>query len=144
MRSIKDRIFHALSFEIVGLILIIPLGSLTFAQPLPDIGVVAFVSAFVATCWNYIYNLAFDHLIVRVTGKVHKTLIIRALHAVLFEAGLLCILLPFIAWYLGASLWQALQMDVSFALFYVVYAFLFNWAYDTLFPIPQPTDTDSA
>ncbi len=28
-------------------------------------------------------------------------------------------------------------MDVSFALFYVVYAFVFNWAYDAIFPLPE-------
>jgi uncharacterized membrane protein len=28
-------------------------------------------------------------------------------------------------------------MDVSFALFYVVYAFVFNWAYDRIFPLPD-------
>ncbi|MEQ9476658.1 chlorhexidine efflux transporter, partial [Marinovum algicola] len=44
---------------------------------------------------------------------------------------------PFIAWYLGISLWQAFVMDVSFALFYMVYAFGFNWAYDRLFPLPE-------
>lgn len=31
-------------------------------------------------------------------------------------------------------------MDVSFALFYLVYAFVFNWAYDWIFPIPHPTE----
>jgi hypothetical protein len=28
-------------------------------------------------------------------------------------------------------------MDVSFAVFYVVYAFVFNWAYDRIFPLPE-------
>ena len=31
-------------------------------------------------------------------------------------------------------------MDVSFAAFYVVYAFVFNWAYDRLFPLPEWQD----
>ena len=59
---------------------------------------------------------------------------VRVLHAVLFEGGLLVLLAPFIAWYLGVGLWHALVMDVSFALFYMGYAFVFNWAYDTVFP----------
>jgi uncharacterized membrane protein len=28
-------------------------------------------------------------------------------------------------------------MDISFALFYVVYAFVFNWSYDRVFPLPE-------
>jgi uncharacterized membrane protein len=45
--------------------------------------------------------------------------------------------MPFIAWYLGVSLWQALVMDLFFVAFYLVYAFAFNWAYDKLFPLPE-------
>jgi uncharacterized membrane protein len=61
----------------------------------------------------------------------------RVAHAVLFEGGLLVALMPLIAWYLGVSLLQAFMMDVSFALFYLVYAFVFNWAYDRIFPLPD-------
>ena len=28
------------------------------------------------------------------------------------------------------------MMDVAFALFYLIYAFIFNWIYDLVFPIP--------
>lgn len=45
--------------------------------------------------------------------------------------------MPFIAVYLGISLWQALMMDISFAAFYMAYAFVFNWAYDRLFPLAE-------
>lgn len=61
----------------------------------------------------------------------------RVAHAVLFEVGLLAVLMPFIAWYLGVSLLQALLMDASFALFYMVYAFAFNWAYDRVYPVQE-------
>ena len=30
-------------------------------------------------------------------------------------------------------------MDIGFALFYMGYAFVFNWAYDRVFPIPAPS-----
>ena len=63
----------------------------------------------------------------------------RVFHAILFEAGLLAVLMPFIAFYLGITLWQALMMDISFAAFYMAYAFVFNIAYDRLFPITAPT-----
>ena len=44
------------------------------------------------------------------------------------------ILLPIFAWWLNVSLTTALVMDMSFAAFYMVYAFVFTWGYDTLFP----------
>lgn len=144
MRTIKDRIRHALSFEIIGLLIIIPLGAVVFSMPAEDIGVVGVVSATIATAWNYIYNLGFDHAMQRRMGTTQKTTLIRVAHAVMFELGLLIVLMPFIAWYLGISIMHALVMDISFALFYVVYAFIFNWSYDRLFPLPEWKTASSA
>ncbi|WP_333827301.1 PACE efflux transporter [Pararhodobacter sp.] len=137
MRSPLDRLRHAISFEIIGLSLLTPLGALVFAVPLKDMGVVGLVGATLATLWNYLYNWGFDHALQRLTGTTRKTLATRFVHALLFEAGLLAALLPFIAWYLGMNLWAALLMDLGFAGFYLVYAFAFNWAYDRLFPLPE-------
>jgi uncharacterized membrane protein len=137
MRTISDRIRHALSFEIIGLLLIIPIGAFAFGLSMEDIGVVGVVSSLVATAWNYLYNLGFDHAMQRLKGTTQKSTTIRVAHAVLFELGLLIALIPFIVWYLDVSFMHALVMDVSFALFYVVYAFVFNWGYDRLFPLPE-------
>ena len=135
MRTVKDRIRHAILFELIGIMLVIPLGTWLFDKPMSDIGVVAVVGATIATCWNYVYNLGFDHAMLRLLGGVRKTVPIRVFHAMLFETGLLIVLLPFIAWYLGVSLTHAFQMDISFSIFYVIYAFVFNWAYDVIFPV---------
>lgn len=143
MRTTADRIRHAISFEIIGLALVTPLGAWAFHASVNEIGVVALVGATLATVWNYVFNLAFDHALLRARGHVSKTPWLRLVHAGLFELGLLVLLMPFIAWYLGVSLLQALLMDVSFAAFYVVYAFVFNWAYDLLFPIPTPAGREA-
>ncbi|MEP0231911.1 MAG: chlorhexidine efflux transporter [Parasphingorhabdus sp.] len=37
--------------------------------------------------------------------------------------------------YLEITLLEALMVDLSFALFYMVYAFVFNWAYDPMVPV---------
>ncbi|MBS7813493.1 PACE efflux transporter [Roseococcus pinisoli] len=136
MRSVRDRIRHALLFEAIGLAIVIVFGGPLFGLSTADIGVIAVGSATVATVWNYIYNLGFDHAMRRLTGQTRKGLWVRVGHAVLFEAGLLIILLPPIAWYLNISLAEAFIMDLAIAAFYVAYAFLFNLAYDRVFPIP--------
>ncbi|WP_180901260.1 PACE efflux transporter [Martelella soudanensis] len=137
MRSPLDRLRHALGFEIVGLLLVVPLGAFVFDMPMHDIGVVSIASATLAAVWNMAYNYIFDRGMQRLFGTTEKTMPARVLHAVLFEIGLLIVLMPFIAWYLGIPLWQALVMDASFALFYMVYALGFNWAYDVVFPLPE-------
>ena len=137
MRSPLDRLRHALSFEVIALLIVVPFGAVVFDKPLHDIGIVGVVSATLATGWNFAYNTVFDIALHRMTGSTLKSLRARILHAVTFEVGLLIVLLPFIAWYLGVTLWQALVMDLAFAAFYVVYAFVFNLAYDRLFPLPE-------
>lgn len=135
MRTTADRIRYAISFEIIALILVMPLGALAFDKPVHDMGVIAVVGATLATLWNYVYNLMFDHAMLALRGSVEKTLAIRVLHALLFELGLLTVLLPFVAWYLRIGLWEALILDLALAGFYMVYAFVFAWAYDRIFPI---------
>ncbi|WP_419952979.1 PACE efflux transporter [Methylobacterium sp.] len=135
MRSTRDRIRHALLFEMFGLALIIPFGTVLFGLHASDMGMIGVGSAVIATAWNYVYNLGFDRAMQRLAGHTRKSLPLRVGHAVLFEAGLLMILLPPIAWYLGIGLAQAFFMDLAIAAFYVVYAFLFNLGYDRAFPL---------
>lgn len=137
MRTTRDRIRHATGFELIGLALVTPLGMIAFGKPLDEIGTIAVIGATLAMLWTYIYNIGFDHLMQRLTGGTQKTLPQRIAHAVLFELGLLLVLLPVIAWWLGITLWEALVMDAAFALFYMVYALVYNWAYDRLFPLPE-------
>lgn len=137
MRTSSDRIRHTILFELVSLAIVLPAGSWLFGIRLEQMGVIGIGSSIVATVWNYLYNLGFDHLMVWRTGSVAKSLPVRIAHALLFEAGLLIVLLPAIAWYLGISLIDAFIMDIAIAGFYVVYAFVFNLAYDRIFPLPE-------
>lgn len=138
MRSTFDRIRQALCFEILGLLIVTPLFAWIFDHPLGEIGTVALIGATAATAWNYLYNLGFDHALVRWRGDTRKTLALRIVHAVLFEMTLLALLLPVFAWWLDISLIEALLMDLAFAAFYMAYTFVFTWGYDTVFPPPMP------
>ncbi len=144
MRTTRDRIRHALLFELIGLMLVIPLGSLLFRTHQSDIGVIAVVTSVLATGWTYLYNLGFDLGMLRCAGHVRKSVPVRVLHAVLFELGLLTVSLPFIALYLGIGLWQALVMDAAFVGFYLVYSFAFNWAYDIIVPMPSQASSSAS
>jgi uncharacterized membrane protein len=99
MRSTRDRVCHAISFELGGLALISPLGAWAFSMPVADITVVRIACAIIATLWTYLYNLAFDAILQRITGGIGKSIPVRVLHAVLFEVGLLAMLTPLMAWY---------------------------------------------
>ena len=136
MRTGADRLRHTLGFEGLGLMISIPLFSLLTGQPVDHLGPLAIGLSLLATGWNYLYNLLVDHWMLRQLGRLEKRLIERVLHALLFELGLLLVVLPLTALWLGISLWQALWLDIGFSLFFVLYAFGYNLAYDRLFPLP--------
>ncbi len=136
MRSTKDRIRQALSFEIIGLIVVTPLFAWAFSHPMDMTGGLALIGATGATAWNYLFNLGFDHALRALRGDVTKTVPIRIVHAIAFELTLMALLLPVFAWWMGITLFEAFLIDVAFAGFYVVYAFVFTWGYDALYP-PQ-------
>jgi len=82
----------------------------------------------VAMAWNYLFNLLFDTVQQRVGFK--KGLLVRSLHAILFEAGLLVVLVPFAAWWLEITLLAAIRLELGLVLFFLVYTLLFNLAWD--------------
>ncbi|WP_027349407.1 PACE efflux transporter [Halotalea alkalilenta] len=136
MRTTLDRLRHTLLFEAIGILIVLPLGSYAFSLSPGHMGVVGIVSAVIAAVWNYLYNLGFDHALRRWRGSLHKGVTMRIFHALLFEAGLLSILQPLAMLYLGTDALAAFSLVASLAVFYVCYAFIYNWAYDRLFPLP--------
>ncbi len=139
MRTVADRIRHAVSFEFIGFLIVVSTGIVLFDMPLQSIGVVAIVGSVIATLWVYVFNYLFDLALLRRQGHARKSVSQRIANSVLFEIGLLLVLLPFIAWYLQISVLNALILDAALAMFYLVYSFCFNWIYDVVFPMePQP------
>ncbi|MFO1139700.1 MAG: PACE efflux transporter [Paracoccus sp. (in: a-proteobacteria)] len=136
-RSFSDRVRHALSFEIVGLAIFTPLATLAFDKPAADMGMIGLISSTVATLWNFVFNVGFDRAMLRMTGSAVKSMPVRVLHTLMFEGGLLILLVPMIAWYLAIPLMAALMMDLAIMLFYLVYTFFFNIAYDRVYPLPE-------
>lgn len=135
MRTRLDRIRHAVCFEIIGLILLVGvLSQLGFDGS--HVGVVGIAFSILATGWNYIYNMWFDRMLYSRYKTAAKTTVIRIIHSLGFEAGLLLVTIPILSWVLKVTLWQAFVLDIGMVLFYLIYAYVYNIAYDRLFPIP--------
>lgn len=96
---------------------------------------VAVGSSTIAVIWNYIFNVLFERWEARqpVRGRSGAR---RVVHAIGFEGGLAFWLVPFMAWMLGVSLWQALVLDLGLLVFFLMYTFVFTWAFDHLFGLP--------
>ncbi len=138
MRTQADRLRHTILFEVLGLITCTPLASWILDRDMVKIGTMSIFISITAMACNYVFNLAFDHLLVKLGRPVHhRPVRLRIIHAVSFEASLLLITIPFVAWWLEMSLWHAFITDIGFALFFLVYAYIYNWAYDRIFPMPE-------
>ncbi|AOY88677.1 hypothetical protein BKP64_11115 [Marinobacter salinus] len=140
MRTTKDRIRQAISFEAIGIMFSVPLAAFTFDFDLGKTGALGIVGASLATIWNYVFNLVFDLGLKKLNDSTQKSLRTRLLHAISFELGLMVMFLPIIAWWMGIGLVDALIVDLAFIVFYLVYTFVFTWSYDTIFPDPDGKD----
>lgn len=137
MRTFWDRVRHTVFFEAIALFLVAVVGSWILDRPMTEIGALGIIMAVLAMSWNMLFNWLFDLWDRKYRNFAKRGLFIRVVHATLFEAGMLIAGLFIIAWWLKVSLWEALIMDISFAVFFLVYAYLYNWAYDVIFPRPE-------
>jgi uncharacterized membrane protein len=129
-RSPTERALHALAFEILAIGIAAPLAAWLMGGSLVSMGILTAVIALIAILWNVLFNWMFDRAQTRYGFE--RGYLARALHAAGFEIGLILIVIPLIAAWLGVSLWRALVLDIGLILFYLPYGFLFNLGYDKI------------
>jgi len=129
-KSVKERFFHALGFEVLAIAICAPLGAWLLGYSLAHMGLLTLMISLIAMLWNMVFNALFDRLQLRLGFR--RTMAVRAVHAVAFEIGLVLAVVPLAAWWLGISLWQAFLLDIGIVLFFLPYTFAYNWTYDTL------------
>jgi len=132
--SFTIRIVHMLSFELFALILFSPLSAFVLRRGLFEIASFGVMSSVMAILWNFIYNYVFDN-VERKLGKnrFKRSITLRILHALLFELGLLIATLPLVAFWLDMTLLQAFIVDIIFVIFFLLYAFVYNWLFDLVY-----------
>ncbi|RPE01278.1 PACE efflux transporter [Candidatus Pantoea deserta] len=129
-RTVTERVFHAVAFEVVANLLVFTL-LIIFASAAPSqSGVLTLVSSLTAMLWNYLFNLIFDGL--QAHFGFRKGFLARSIHAIAFEAGLLLVLIPFAAWWLSITLRSALKLECGLVLFFLLYTLIFNLIWDRL------------
>ncbi|WP_224554841.1 multidrug/biocide efflux PACE transporter [Pectobacterium versatile] len=129
-KTLRERLGHAVGFELIALMICAPAGAWLLNKSLFDMGALAIMLSSVAMIWNMIYNSIFDRL--WPVDRVKRRLPVRIAHALGFEGGFILIGLPLAAWMLNVTLWQALMVEIGFFLFFLPYTVVYNWAYDTL------------
>lgn len=129
-KTLPERILHAVLYEVCAMALLVPLGSWLLGQGPAHMGALAIMLSTLAMSWNMLFGALFERLERRYQWQ--RTTLVRSLHAVLFEGGLVFICVPVVAWWMQVSYWEALLLDIGILLFFLPYTYVFNWAYDHL------------
>ena len=129
-KSITERVFQAVGFELLAIVICTPLLAWVMDKPMLDMGVVTMAIAALALAWNVLFNGMFDRLLTRLA--IVRTAWVRVVHALLFEGGLVALGVPLIAWWLDISLWQAFVLDIGVLLFFLPYTYVYHWVYDVV------------
>jgi uncharacterized membrane protein len=129
-RIVYVALYEAIAIVMASIGLMLMSGAGVF-----DSGVLAAVTSVIAVAWNAVFNTLFERWEARQQNR-ERTLGRRIAHALGFEFGLVALFVPLMAWWLDVSLWQALVMDLSLVVFFLIYTFVFTWAFDAIFGPP--------
>ncbi|MBU9826990.1 multidrug/biocide efflux PACE transporter [Rahnella perminowiae] len=129
-KTFGERIFHAVGFEILAVLISAPAAAWALNKPVWEMGALAIMLSTTAMVWNVVYNSLFDKF--WPVSRVVRTFKIRVAHALGFEGGFIMIGLPVAALWLGIGLLDALMLEVGFFLFFLPYTVVYNWVYDML------------
>ena len=136
MRPTFRKIIYAISFEAGGIVLgSAALTLMSDAGGSKSVSVAAF-GAGIALLWSLVFNTMFEAWEARQTIK-GRSILRRIAHAVLFEGGLVVILVPAMAWWLDATIWAALGFEAVLIGVFLIYAWAFTWAFDIVFGLPD-------
>lgn len=126
----KRRMIHALSYEIILLVIIAILLGKIFDAPIEVTGLLGVIMAVTSVIWNMIFNTFFEKVERKYQFK--RTIPIRILHAIGFEGGLMLATIPMIAYALNLSLLDAIMLDLALTTGILFYTFIFQWCYDLI------------
>ena len=126
----KRRIIHALSYEIILLVIIAIALSFIFDMPMEVTGTLGIAMAVTSVIWNMVFNHFFEKF--EAKRQLKRTVGVRILHAIGFEGGLMLATITMVAYALEMSIWQAILTDFSMTLCILIYTFIFQWCYDAI------------
>ena len=126
----KRRIIHALSYEIILLVIIAIALSFIFEVPMEVTGTLGIAMAVTSVIWNMVFNHFFEKY--EQKKKFKRTTKVRILHAIGFEGGLMIATIPMVAYAMNMSILQAVILDLGLTSCILVYTFVFQWCYDLI------------
>ena len=135
MRPALRKVIYAICFETLG-VAVASAGLLAMSEASVGQSVsLSVVTATVALCWSYLYNSLFEAWEARQTVR-GRSFARRSAHALIFEGGLVLILVPVMAWWWQVGLLEALVYETGLIVLFIAYTYVFTWGFDRIFGLP--------
>ncbi|MGC4394951.1 PACE efflux transporter [Hydrogenophaga sp. T2] len=135
MQGLRRKVVYLTLYEAIAIVSSSAGLALLSGSGMGHASVAAAAASVIAVVWNLVYNTLFERWEARQTTK-GRSVLRRVVHAVGFETGLVVTLVPLFAWWLGITLWQAFVLDLGLIVFFLIYTFVFNLAFDRVFGLP--------
>ena len=97
---------------------------------------VAVAISVIAVIWNFLFNGFFEWG-ERKLGLRGRSLVVRMVHSIGFEGGLVAFTVPLLMVWYRISFMAALQMEAAILIFFLVFTFVFTWVFDQIFALPN-------
>jgi uncharacterized membrane protein len=140
MQGKTRKVVQAILYEIIAILLTSPFFALGFGESASSSSLLAVAISTIALIWNMIFNSLFEYWEARQKDR-RRTLGRRVLHAIGFEGGLVFFLVPLMAWWLHIPIWQAGLAEGGLIVFFLIYAFIFQYLFDKVFGVPNSAIT---
>lgn len=135
MQGIKRKMIYVSAYEVIA-VTVCSSGFVAFSDAsLQMAGALSVATSIIAALWNFVFTTLFEAWESRQALR-GRSLRRRIAHALSFEATLVAMFVPIIAWWLDVSFAQALAMNLGLAAFFLVYTFVFSWSFDRIFGLP--------
>ncbi len=136
MQGPSRKILQAVLYESIAITVLSPSIAFIYGNGLAHAGALSVMLSASALLWNVLYNSIFEWWEARQPQRA-RTLGRRLLHSLGFEGGLVLLLVPLVAWWLGISWWAALVTDMGLFVFFFFYSLGFQWVFDRVFDLPE-------
>jgi len=141
MQGLKRRVVYVGLYEFIAIVLSALLLKLISSAGTGDSLGIAVVASAIAILWNLMFNYGFERW-EKYRQRKGRSIGVRILHALGFEGGLVIFLVPVIALWLDISFMEALILDLGLLAFFLIYTFVFNWGFDSVFGLPASVMPD--
>ena len=139
---VTRRVVYAVVFEVLAVLFVTLLLMLVGKQANSSL-VLAIANSTIALLWNLAFNTLFERW-ERRSGVTGRPLKVRVWHAVLFQFGLVCMLVPTVAFILGVSLAEAIAIEAGLLAFFFLYTAMYAYVFDSVFGLPDSASEPAA